>query len=160
MIWWPSGLGWWTWIRNEAPKQETVGSIPAAGSGAWEGFSLALSEWGRLLSCASRVRCLSRPVRHVYSCVPFIESLYRQVEALKNEVSNVKCEKLDLARQNVVRVLCIFLRYLYSILSRLICAMVQSPWKKSRYMVNFGLVRRYSCPSVSNVIQTDMKEIS
>ena len=32
LIRWPSGLGWWTGILNEAPNQEVVGSVPAAGS--------------------------------------------------------------------------------------------------------------------------------
>ena len=31
MTWWPSGQGWWTWIRNEALSQEVVGSIPPTG---------------------------------------------------------------------------------------------------------------------------------
>ena len=29
MIRWPSSLGWWTSIHNEAPNQEVVDSIPA-----------------------------------------------------------------------------------------------------------------------------------
>ena len=48
LIQWPSGLGWWTGIHNEALNQEVMGSIPVASSsrkvfirvGNSNGFSL------------------------------------------------------------------------------------------------------------------------
>ena len=34
----------------------------------------------------------------------FLDTVFRQTEMLKNEITRLKCEKLDLARQNVVSV--------------------------------------------------------
>ena len=47
--WWPSGQGWWTWIPNDMPSQEVVGSIPAANS-SWKVFHPRSSSNGFFLS--------------------------------------------------------------------------------------------------------------
>ena len=41
-------------------------------------------------------------VKFPYVLNYFSESSFRQIEMFKNEISKLKCEKLDLARQNVV----------------------------------------------------------
>ena len=56
----PSGLGWWTEIRNEAPKREVVSSTPAAGSSR-----KVFHPWRQLQRCF--------PSEPVYFLWPFLQ---------------------------------------------------------------------------------------